>query len=59
MKSSVRIDDLAIEDWRAALRSAEDAIVYPLLVTEDGSNRVNVDPANWQTVVSSARTRAA
>jgi hypothetical protein len=42
--ASTRVHDLANEDWRAALRGAEDAMVsYPLLVTQDGANRVTGD----------------
>jgi Phosphodiester glycosidase len=42
---SVRIRDLATEDWHIALRDAEDAMVsYPLLVARDRQNRVKADP---------------
>jgi hypothetical protein len=38
------IRDLANEEWSAAFRGAQDAIVsYPLLVATDGSNRVKAD----------------
>ena len=41
---SVRIRDLATEDWHIALRDADDAMVsYPLLVARDGSSRVHAD----------------
>jgi Phosphodiester glycosidase len=41
---SAGIHDLANEDWRAALRAADDAMVsFPLLVTGDGKNRVKAD----------------
>jgi hypothetical protein len=41
----VGIHDLSHEDWHAALQAADDALVsYPLLLAEDGSNRVNANP---------------
>jgi hypothetical protein len=41
---AVQIHDLAHEDWRAALRGADDAMVsFPLLVAPDGANRVTAD----------------
>ena len=43
--TSVAIRDLTKEDWHTALNGADDAMVsYPLLVAEDGSNRVTADP---------------
>jgi hypothetical protein len=43
-RNTARIRDLAIEDWHIALHGADDAMVsYPLLVTSDGSRRVNAD----------------
>jgi hypothetical protein len=45
--NSVTVRDLINEDWHAALHGADDAMVsYPLLVAEDGSNRVNANP-HW------------
>ncbi len=42
--ASVGVHDLAKEDWRAALRGADDAMVsFPMLVTADGANRVKAD----------------
>ena len=41
---SARIHDLANEDWRTALRGADDAMVsYPLLIATDGAPRVTAD----------------
>lgn len=41
---STRIHDLANEDWRTALRGADDAMVsYPLLIATDGAPRVTAD----------------
>jgi hypothetical protein len=41
----VGIHDLSHEDWKAALQDADEAMVsYPLLLAEDGSNRVNANP---------------
>jgi hypothetical protein len=41
----VGIHDLGREDWRAVLQGADEAMVsYPLLLAEDGSNRVNANP---------------
>jgi len=43
--NAATIRDLINEDWRAALHGADDAMVsYPLLVAEDGSNRVTANP---------------
>lgn len=43
----VRLVDLAATDWRAALNSAENAMVsYPLLRAADGSNRVPAE-SGW------------
>jgi hypothetical protein len=43
--NSVSIRDLTKEDWRSAIRDGDDAMVsYPLLVAEDGSNRVTANP---------------
>jgi hypothetical protein len=42
---AVTIRDLGKEDWHAALNGADDAMIsYPLLVAEDGSDRVTADP---------------
>jgi hypothetical protein len=41
---STGIHDLANQDWRAALNSADDAMVsYPLLIAADGTPRVTAD----------------
>ena len=41
---SARIGDLAHQDWHVALHGADDAMVsYPLLVTAEGTSRVNAD----------------
>jgi hypothetical protein len=42
-RQSTRIVDLARQDWRAALRGSDSAMVsYPLLLAEDGSSRAPV-----------------
>jgi hypothetical protein len=54
----VGIHDLSHEDWHAALEGADEAMIsYPLLLAEDGSNRVNANAVGWRTEVSSPSTR--